>query len=126
MVRAKLGQLAQFCMETAQDRRDAILHFQGMAAFNLSPKKLDSVLSDKLRNWFMHDFDTFRGEVISSFGVDIPANDLQLWTDYFNQEKTNVTYRKDDLTHAEQEVDTVVYELFGLDDDEIALIEAGR
>lgn len=123
MLRAKLGRLAQFCMETAGNRRDTIKHFHGMTAFNLSPEKLSAKMSDRLINWFAHDFETFRNEVISSFGVDIPADDLQLWSDYFEQEKENITSMSAELAHNERELDIAVYELFELDEDEITLIE---
>lgn len=125
LVRARMGQLSQFCMEKTQDRRDVIHHFRGMTAFNLSPEKLTAKLSDKLQNWFAHDFETFRKEVIASFGVDIPADDLQLWADYFFQERTNVFNMNAELVHAEGELDQVVYQLFDLDEDDIALIEQG-
>lgn len=123
LVRARVGQLSQFCMEKTQDRRDIIHHFRGMTAFNLSPEKLAAKLSDKLLNWFAHDFDTFRSEIVASFGVDIPADDLVLWMDYFNQEKNRVYNMNSELTHAEGELDQVIYQLFDLDEDDIALIE---
>ncbi|MCM1511636.1 MAG: type II restriction endonuclease [Oxalobacter formigenes] len=123
LVRARVGQLSQFCMEKTQDRRDIIHHFRGMTAFNLSPEKLEAKLSDKLLNWFAHDFDTFRSEIIASFGTDIPADDLLLWTDYFNQERNRIYNMNSELVHAEGELDRVIYQLFDLDDDDIALIE---
>lgn len=125
LVRARMGQLSQFCMEKTQDRRDVIHHFRGMTAFNLSPEKTAAKLSDRLLNWFAHDFDTFRKEVIASFGVDIPAEDLQLWADYFFQERTHVFNMNSELVHAEGELDQIVYQLFDLDDDDIAVIEQG-
>jgi hypothetical protein len=124
-VRARIGQLAHYCMEKAQDRRDCILHFRGMTAFNLSPKKLEAKLSDRLMNWFEHSFETFRSEIISSFGVDIPANDLPVWMGYFAQEKNNIDDFDYVLAKYTSEMDQVVYELFGLDEDDIALIEQG-
>ncbi|MCL1886810.1 MAG: type II restriction endonuclease [Betaproteobacteria bacterium] len=125
LVRARLGELGQFCMVTAQDRRDTIRHFPNMAAFNLSPDKLAAKISDKLLSWFAHDFSTFRNEVITSFGVDIPAGDLQVWSGYFNQEKEAVSYMDSKLEQTESEINLIVYQLFGLDEDDIALIELG-
>ncbi|WAW08987.1 type II restriction endonuclease [Oxalobacter vibrioformis] len=121
--RGRVGQIAQFCMEKAQDRRDCILHFQGMTAFNLSPEKLGAKLSDRLLNWFELDFDTFRREIISSFGVDIPANDLPTWVAYFEQEKTNIDDFNFVLDRYTGEMDQFIYDAFGLDEDDIALIE---
>lgn len=123
--RSRIGRLAQFCMQKAQDRRDLIHHFRGMTAFNLSPKKLDAVLSDRLLNWFAFDFDSFRQEVNASFGQDIPADDLQLWTDYFQQKKDEVFALNSELLHAEAEIDHVIFQLFGLDSDDINLVTLG-
>lgn len=125
LVRGRVGQIAQFCMEKAQDRRDCIRHFHGMTAFNLSPKKLDAELSDPLLNWFVHDFATFRNEVISSFGVDIPADDLPTWAGYLEQEKNNIDDFDWVLNKYQGEMDVFIYELFDLDEDDIALIEQG-
>jgi|GEM_PF-1125954 len=125
LARGRMGQLAQFCMEKAQDRRDCIRHFQGMTAFNLSPEKLAAKLTDRLQNWFSHDFLTFRSEIISSFGVDIPVDELPTWTVYFEQEKNNIDDFDWVLNKYQGELDVIVYELFGLDEDDIALIEKG-
>lgn len=122
-LRARIGLLSKFCMEVAQDRRDMIRHFQGMTAFNLSPQKEAAQLSERLLNWFALDFEAFRKEIIASFGVDIPANDLQLWTDYFNQQRISIDNVNSDLEYAEEELDQLIYDLFGLDEDEIGLIE---
>ncbi len=121
--RGRIGQLAQFCMAIAQDRRDAIRHFHGMTAFNLSPQKLEAKMSEPLLNWFAHDFATFRNEIIASFGVDIPADDLPLWSNYLSQEKDNLYVMNADLAKAENELNAIVYKLFSLDEDDIALIE---
>ena len=55
--------------------------------------------------------------------VDIAADDLQLWNDYFYQERKKVFDLNADIAHAEYEIDHVVYELFGVTRDEIDLIE---
>ncbi|MDR1311310.1 MAG: type II restriction endonuclease, partial [Burkholderiaceae bacterium] len=116
---------AQFCRDTSENRWIAVKHFHGQTAFNLSPQKLAATLSERLINWFAHDFDTFRKEVNTAFGVDIPSGDLQLWSDYFEQERNNILGFNDNLAHAESELDRVVYALFGLDEDDIALMEIG-
>ncbi|MDL2284580.1 type II restriction endonuclease [Oxalobacter sp. OttesenSCG-928-P03] len=125
MERARMGQLAQYCMEKAQDRRDANLHFHGMTAFNLSPLKLEAKLSDRLKKWYELDFPTFRLEVVSSFGVDIPEAELPTWSGYFEQEKENLDLMDHQLGVQEKELNLVVYQIFGLDEDDIALIEQG-
>ena len=93
-----------------------------MTAYNLLPDGLSSKLTQKLHNWFAHEFDAFPLEINTSFNTDIAADDLQLWNDYFYQ-KEKVFDLNADIAHAEYEIDHVVYELFGVTRDEIDLIE---
>ena len=123
LVRARMGQLSDFCHDTVLTRNDLIKHFRGMTAYNLLPDGLSSKLTQRLHNWFVHEFDAFRSEIIDSFNTDIPADDLQLWNDYFYQERNKVFNMNADIARAEKEIDLIVYELFGLSPDEIDLIE---
>lgn len=122
LVRAKMGRFSTFCMEKMLERREAVRYFQGSTAFNLSPNKLNAKLSNRLINWFTLDFPEFRNEIIATFGADIPEDSLQLWTDYFHQEKASILNRDMELQYATNEVDSITYEIFDLDSDEIALI----
>ncbi len=123
LVRGRMGQLSDFCQNTVLTRNDLIRHFRGMTAYNLLPEGLASKLTQKLHNWFAHEFDAFRSEINASFNTDIPADDVQLWNDYFYQERNKVFGLNADIAHAEYEIDHVVYELFGLTRDEIDLVE---
>lgn len=123
LVRARMGQLSDFCQEASVSRDDLVRHFRGMTAYNLLPDGLSSKLTQRLHNWFAHEFDVFRNEIIDAFTTDIPADDLQLWNDYFYQERNKVFNMNADIARAEKEIDLIVYELFGLSPDEIDLIE---
>ena len=94
-----------------------------MTAYNLLPEGLSSTLTQRLHNWFSLEFDTFRSEIVDSFKTDIPADDIQLWNDYFYQERNKVFNMNADIARSEKEIDLLVYELFGLNPDEIDLIE---
>ena len=118
-----MGQLSDFCQEASVSRDDLVRHFRGMTAYNLLPDGLSSKLTQRLHNWFAHEFDVFRNEIIDAFKTDIPADDLQLWNDYFYQERNKVFNMNADIARAEKEIDLIVYELFGLSPDEIDLIE---
>ena len=123
LVRGRMGQLSDYCQDTVSTRNDLVKHFRGMTAYNLLPEGLASKLTQKLHNWFAHEFDVFRSEINESFNTDIPADDVQLWNDYFYQERKKVFELNADIAHAEYEIDHVVYELFGLTRDEIDLVE---
>ncbi len=123
LVRGRMGQLSDFCQNAVSDRNDLIKHFRGMTAYNLLPEGLSSKLTQRLHNWFSYEFDVFRSEIIESFNTDIPGDDLQLWNDYFYQERDKVFNMNADIARAEREIDLLVYDLFGLGPDEIDLIE---
>lgn len=123
LIRGRMGQLSDYCQDTVLTRNDLVKHFRGMTAYNLLPDGLSSRLTQKLHNWFAHEFDAFRSEINTSFNTDIAADDLQLWNDYFYQERKKVFDLNADIAHAEYEIDHVVYELFGVTRDEIDLIE---
>lgn len=123
MVRGRMGQLSDYCRDTVLTRNDLVKHFRGMTAYNLLPEGLSSRLTQKLHNWFAYEYDVFRSEINASFNTDIPEDDVQLWNDYFYQERAKVFELNADIAHAEYEIDHVVYDLFGLTRDEIDLIE---
>ena len=123
LVRGRMGQLSDFCHDTVLTRNDLIKHFRGMTAYNLLPEGLSSTLTQRLHNWFSLEFDTFRSEIVDSFKTDIAADDIQLWNDYFYQERNKVFNMNADIARSEKEIDLLVYELFGLSPDEIDLIE---
>ena len=121
--RGGIGRSADFCQRAIKERNDLVKHFQGMTAYNLSPEGLNAKLSDRLRNWFFLDFASFRDEIIKTFGQDIPADDLELWENYLEQEKQKVIKLNADIAHAERQIEEAVYAIFGLTKDEIKLIE---
>lgn len=123
LIRGRMGQLSDYCQDTVLTRNDLVKHFRGMTAYNLLPDGLSSKLTQKLHNWFAHEFDAFRSEINASYNTDIAEDDLQLWNDYFYQERKKVFDLNADIAHAEYEIDHVVYELFGITRDEIDLIE---
>ena len=71
LIRGRMGQLSDYCQDTVLTRNDLVKHFRGMTAYNLLPDGLSSKLTQKLHNWFAHEFDAFRSEINTSFNTDI-------------------------------------------------------
>ena len=46
------------------------------------------------------------------------------WMQYFNEQKQKATALKTEIDTTDKEIDQMVYELYGLTDDEIAIVEA--
>lgn len=119
----EIGRFSDYCHRTVQERNDLVKHFRGMTAYNLSPQGLAATLSERLNAWYVLSFPEFRAEVIKSFGQDIPEQDLELWEGYLNQEKNRLMGLNAEIAHVEAQLNQVVYRIFGLTEEEIALIE---
>ena len=81
-------------------------------------------LGRKLEAWWEMDFAAFRAEIKSRFKQDIPLADRTDWEDWLAASAQSIAARSATIATAEQGIDTIVYSLFGLDADEIALLEA--
>ncbi|CAD7036366.1 nuclease [Pseudorhizobium endolithicum] len=85
----------------------------------------DFKLPRKLRDWWeLEDFAAFRAEIEKTFKTDIPLAERSAWEDWFSRDKLEIARLTGEITAAEQEIDTLVYRLFKLTPDEIALLEA--
>lgn len=85
----------------------------------------ETKLNGKLREWWaLADFAAFRREAKKLFKQDIPLKERGDWEDLFNEQRAAVRERDDTIAAAEASIDRIVYGLFGLDAEEIALLEA--
>jgi hypothetical protein len=81
-------------------------------------------LSKKLEDWHELDFAAFRGEVKRVFKVEIKPKERGDWEAYLKEEGTKVRKLGAEIEAAEREIDKIVYGLFDLTPEEIALLEA--
>ena len=81
-------------------------------------------LTGKLENWHELDFAAFRDEVKKAFRSDIPVKERGDWEAYLAENAAEVRRLTDEIATAEREIDQIVYRLFDLTPDEIALLEA--
>ena len=87
-----------------------------MREFNLEK------LSTKLQNWYLLNFDEFIKE-LSKVKVKLSLLQKADWEDYFIAEKEKSETLNNEITKTDKEIDKMVYELYGLSDDEIKIIE---
>lgn len=82
-------------------------------------------LTTRLQEWWtMPDFATFRAEVKKVFKADIPLADRSDWEDWINRDRAEIARLSAEITKAEAQIDSIVYGLFDLTPDEIALLES--
>ena len=92
---------------------------------DLCPPERDRKLNTKLCDWWeLPDFAAFRAEVKKHYKADIPLADRDDWQNRFDAEKAEIERLAASIARNEAEIDAVVYRLFELTPDEIALLEA--
>ena len=81
-------------------------------------------LTERLRAWWTLDFKDFHAEIRKAFKTDIPLKQRNAWEDLLRAEGEKVCRLTAEITAAEREIDALVYRLFDLTPNEIALLES--
>lgn len=90
---------------------------------DLCPKDHDPKLSTKLTDWWTLDFKDFQNEVKSRFKRALSLAESMEWEPLFNQQKEQIQQLSYQLASEEQALNKAVYDLFGLDQADIELLE---
>jgi hypothetical protein len=123
-VRAELDELARAAQKNAQAR------FTLQTALtrripDLCPPGRDPKLTTRLQEWWtLPDFGAFRAEVKKVFKADIPLAERSAWEDWITRDRAEIARLSAEITKAEAQIDSIVYGLFDLTPDEIALLES--
>lgn len=92
---------------------------------DLCPPGRDPKLTTRLQEWWtLPDFAAFRAEVKKVFKADIPLAERSAWEDWITRDRAEIARLSAEITKAEAEIDSIVYGLFDLTPDEIALLES--
>lgn len=92
---------------------------------DLCPPGRDPKLTTRLQEWWtLPDFAAFRSEVNKVFKADISLADRSAWEDWINRDRAEIARLSAEIAKAEAQIDSIVYGLFGLTPDEIALLES--
>jgi len=121
-----LGHLDALSLKTqlaAEARRDLLASFRRRILTDLAPGGVSAKLTKKLADWPELDFKAFHDEVKKQFRQPIPLAERDDWQTLFESTKAKVAAISAEITQHEKAVDQVVYEMFELTSEEIALIE---
>ena len=87
---------------------------------------LDSV-SKKLQNWYFLEFSDFIKELNKAIkkvgGEKLTKSDEMDWMDVFEKKKAEAQTLKAEIDKTDREIDQMVYELYGLSEEEIKIVE---
>ena len=77
--------------------------------------KFKKNLSNKLKKWYLLNFSEFEKELKTEISPE--------WAKYFLKRQEKILKIKNEIDKIDREIDKMVYELYGLNDDEIKIIE---
>ena len=131
--KSTLAALAEACQSAAQERYTRQQDITRRIP-DLCPAGNDKVkrekdgtpkLTNKLKSWWeLEDFAAFRTEVKKTFKTEIPLAERSDWEDWIKKEKAEIDRLSARIVRGEDEINAIVYRLFDLSDEEIALLEA--
>ncbi|SDQ22520.1 Eco57I restriction-modification methylase domain-containing protein [Flagellimonas zhangzhouensis] len=80
-------------------------------------------ISTKLQNWYKLEFKDFLKE-LKKAKVQLSLSEESEWMQYFNEQKHNVRELKSETNRIDSEIDQMVYQLYGLTEEEIKVVES--
>lgn len=87
-------------------------------------EKFSIEISTRLQNWPSLDFKGFLGE-LKKAKVHLSLSEEAEWMAYFTEQKAKALALQADITRLDREIDQLVYELYGLTEEEIKIVEGG-
>ena len=78
--------------------------------------------SQKINKFYNYDFKTFLAE-LKKQKVSLSLKEQDEWEDYFNEYKTAINNIQAGIEKTDQEIDQMVYKLYGLTEEEIQIVE---
>jgi hypothetical protein len=79
-------------------------------------------LPGKLENWYLLSYAEFIKE-LGKKKVKLSLSEEAEWEDYFNEQKQKALALKSEIDKTDREIDRMVYELYGLTEEEIGVVE---
>ena len=79
-------------------------------------------LPKKLQDWYLLSYADFIKE-LGKLKVKLTLSQEAEWEDYFTQESTKVLALKNEIDTTDKAIDKMIYELYGLTDEEISIVE---
>ncbi|GAA0761021.1 Eco57I restriction-modification methylase domain-containing protein [Psychroflexus lacisalsi] len=79
-------------------------------------------VSRKLQNWYQFEFKDFLKE-LKKQKITISLNEEAEWMQYFKEQKEKTAELESKILQTDNEMDVIVYELYGLTEDEIKTVE---
>lgn len=89
---------------------------------SITRKFEQETLSKKLQDWYNLSYPEFIKELAKQ-KIKLTLSEEAEWEDYFNQEKSKAQNLQSEISKTDKEIDQMVYELYGLSEEEIKIVE---
>ncbi|HVB74813.1 MAG TPA: hypothetical protein VNE38_14765, partial [Ktedonobacteraceae bacterium] len=116
-----IGTLARQLTDTARERYEARRRTTHRIASDLGA--VNGKLNQRLQVWWELSFQEFRDELVKVFKRDIPLKERDDWEALLRERTAEIARLTDEIVRLETLLNAAVYDAFGLDDAERALIE---
>jgi hypothetical protein len=114
----KIGEISLVLIELVQDFELLSTKFQ-----RILQRKFEGIeISKKLENWYELTFAEFVKE-LGKKKIKLSLSEEAEWEDYFLQEQQKAVAIKNEIDATDKEIDRMVYELYGLTEEEIKIVE---
>ena len=117
-----LAGIAKSCQTLAESRYKIQDAFRQRIP-DLCPADKEAKLSNKLKSWWTLSFDEFKKEIKSRFKHNMGLKESMEWQPVFDEGKQEIQLYNQQLASKEAELNKAVYDLFGLNAEEITLLE---
>lgn len=119
--RVQIGEFAQQLTNVAKERyrirREMAQRI--MSDLGAGQRKI----TDRLDEWWLLDWQGFRDEVRKSFKREIPLKERAEWQELFQEQQSEIERLTAQIEQLEEALNAAVYAVYGLNAEEIALIE---
>ena len=79
-------------------------------------------ISRKVDAFYQSDFKNFLSE-LKKQKITLSLSDQSEWKDFFETKKSEINQLQSEIEKTDKEIDQMVYELYGLNDEEIIIVE---
>lgn len=119
--RTQLGGLAQQLTNVARERYR--VHRETLQRIRQDLGAGQRKITDKLAEWWRLDWSEFLAEVRKSFKREIALKERGAWETFLDEQRAEVVQLTGQIVSVERQLNRAVYAVFGLHEEEIALIE---
>ena len=108
--------------ETMHSLHSSLLEIKNNYVLHVQSKFEIENPSQKIQNWYLLEFKEFLKE-LEKAKVKLSLSEEAEWMQYFNEQKEKAQNLKSEIEKTNKEINQMVYELYGLTEEEIKIVE---